>query len=142
MPYMVSSPIRSAVRSSPARYSNGPVASARRATISRIRSRTSPDIWVHDLERGTAARVTFDPASEMHPVWSPDGRLLFFSGDPGGEMPDLFRQDLTATKTELFLHTGSVKAPADVSPDGRFLLYIEQHGNQRDIAVLPLTGER
>ncbi len=100
------------------------------------------DIWVHDLERGTAARVTFDPASEMHPVWSPDGRLLFFSGDPGGEMPDLFRTDLTATKTELFLHTGSVKAPADVSPDGRFLLYIEQHGNQRDIAVLPLTGER
>lgn len=26
------------------------------------------DIWIHDLERDTATRVTFDPASETYPV--------------------------------------------------------------------------
>jgi dipeptidyl aminopeptidase/acylaminoacyl peptidase len=40
--------------------------------------RSQPDIWVEDLERGTAysAIKTLDP--DMSPVWSPDGRQLAF----------------------------------------------------------------
>jgi Tol biopolymer transport system component len=41
------------------------------------RSRNS-DIWIHDLRRNVSSRVTFDPAEDIGPVWSPDGRRLAY----------------------------------------------------------------
>jgi Tol biopolymer transport system component len=39
------------------------------------------DVWVHEPARGSATRLTFDPAADYAPVWSPDGKqLLFGSG--------------------------------------------------------------
>jgi Tol biopolymer transport system component len=38
------------------------------------------DIWVHDLERDTTTRFTFDPGNDTNPIWSPgDDRVLFQS---------------------------------------------------------------
>jgi dipeptidyl aminopeptidase/acylaminoacyl peptidase len=42
------------------------------------------DIWVFDLVRGTSMRLTFDPADDMDPLWSPDGRQIIFSSDREG----------------------------------------------------------
>jgi serine/threonine protein kinase len=100
------------------------------------------DLWVKDLERATSTRVTFDPWSEFSPVWSSDGHWLFFSGDQGGQPPDLFRVSLTDLKTEPLLRTQNPKEASDVSPDGRFLLYDDGGIGHRDIWVLPLTGEK
>jgi serine/threonine-protein kinase len=33
------------------------------------------DIWVYDIARGTPTRLTFGPAADRFPVWTPDGRL-------------------------------------------------------------------
>jgi eukaryotic-like serine/threonine-protein kinase len=35
------------------------------------------DVWVHDIARGTATRLTFDGGSR--PVWSPDGTQILYS---------------------------------------------------------------
>jgi Tol biopolymer transport system component len=37
------------------------------------------DIWVTDLKRGTSTRLTFDPADEFTPIWSPDDRWILYS---------------------------------------------------------------
>jgi serine/threonine protein kinase len=100
------------------------------------------DLWVKDLDQGTTTRVTFDPWSEFYPVWSRDGRRLFFSADQGGNKPDLFQIDLEDLKSETLLRSPDPKAATDVSPDGRFLLYDEGGKGARDIRVLPLTGEK
>ena len=34
------------------------------------------DIWIVDLIKGTSTRLTFDPASDRQPVWSPDGKWI------------------------------------------------------------------
>jgi hypothetical protein len=39
------------------------------------------DIWVWDLRRTTLIPVTFGPAIDTYPVWTPDGRRLIFSSD-------------------------------------------------------------
>ncbi len=39
------------------------------------------DIWVHELARGTARRLTFDPGSDQAPVWSPDGKQILFNSN-------------------------------------------------------------
>ncbi|MGE5276514.1 MAG: protein kinase domain-containing protein [Acidobacteriota bacterium] len=99
------------------------------------------DLWIEDLKRGTTERATFDPAGEFAPVWSPGGKRLFYAADVGGGPPDLFWLDRTSGKTALLFHQESIKIPADVSPDGRFLLYDESVRKQTLISVLPLTGE-
>jgi Tol biopolymer transport system component len=42
--------------------------------------REDGDLWVLDLERGSTARLTFDPAlHNQAPIWSPAGDRIFFS---------------------------------------------------------------
>ena len=36
------------------------------------------DIWIWDLARQTPTRFTFDPAPDIYPVWTPNGRQLAF----------------------------------------------------------------
>ncbi|MFY9560484.1 MAG: protein kinase, partial [Terriglobales bacterium] len=37
------------------------------------------DIWIHEPARDAARRLTFDPALEQTPNWSPDGKQILFS---------------------------------------------------------------
>ena len=101
------------------------------------------DLWVRDLERGTTTRATFEPWSEFNPVWSSDGTRLIFAADQGGQKPDLFEIGMgDSQKPSLLLHNDNPKAPLDLSADGRFLLYNEGPLGQRDLWILPLTGDR
>jgi Tol biopolymer transport system component len=100
------------------------------------------DLWVQDLQRGTQTRVTFDPSSEFSAVWSPDGLRLIYSSDRGGKKPDLYQVNLKDLKSDLLLPSIDPKSATDISPDGRFLLYNEGSLVQRDIRVLPLSGEK
>jgi Tol biopolymer transport system component len=42
------------------------------------------DVWVVDVDRGSARRVTAGPARERGPRWSSDGRRIVFSTEGGG----------------------------------------------------------
>jgi len=44
------------------------------------------DIWTIPAGGGTPVPVTQDPALDWNPVWSPDGRYLYFSSERGGSM--------------------------------------------------------
>ncbi len=41
--------------------------------------RKNSDLWALNLETRAPVRLTFDPANEGHPVWSPDGRWIYYS---------------------------------------------------------------
>jgi Tol biopolymer transport system component len=64
-----------------------------------------PDLWTIDLARGVATRVTFDPASDIDPVWSPDGRELLFSSSREGRRR-LYRKALQGNAPESPLGEG------------------------------------
>jgi Tol biopolymer transport system component len=100
------------------------------------------DVWVQDLERGTATRVNFGPASESFPAWAPDGRRIFFAADPGGMPPDLFGEDLASMKSERLPAGLGAKFVSDVSPDGRLLAYTRYNGGENMVEMLSLTGEK
>jgi Tol biopolymer transport system component/serine/threonine protein kinase len=42
------------------------------------------DIWVVPLSGGPSERITTDPASDIEPAWSHDGKQLAFASDRGG----------------------------------------------------------
>ncbi len=41
------------------------------------------DVWIHDLERGTLARLTTGEGHATDPVWSPDGKRLAYARRQG-----------------------------------------------------------
>jgi eukaryotic-like serine/threonine-protein kinase len=101
------------------------------------------DIWILDVERGTSRRLTFDPADESNPVWSPDGtRIAFFSDRRG--VREIYQKAADGSgEEELVLASkGQPLNLEDWSQDGRFLVYNAPMGlpNRQDLFLLPMSG--
>jgi len=80
-------------------------------------------VWMRDLDRGTAARVTYDDEDHMYPVWSPDGKSLAFttSRTAGSEVQRKLASGLgEEEQVAVFDRVGYLRA---WSPDGQFLVY-------------------
>jgi Tol biopolymer transport system component len=88
-----------------------------------ITTGSNADIWVSDVARGLRTRLTFDPASELEAVWSPDGRTIVFDSNRKGHR-DLYRKSANGSGEEEPLYMDNLeKYPTSISPDGKFLLY-------------------
>jgi hypothetical protein len=110
----------------------------RRAVATRDRPGGN-DLWLLDLERGSASRFTSASAFNVYPVWSPDGRTILFT--PAALK--LFRKDSRgSTDEQQVIEGANAQYANDWSRDGRFLIYQEiVPGTQRDLWVLPFTPE-
>jgi len=102
------------------------------------------DVWLMDAVRGNVTRVTSNPAIDIQPVWTPDGRSLVFSSNQRGNYC-LFKQAVDSPgSNELLLNNteGDFLSPRDVSADGQFLLYLASSPNTGwDIWAIALSGE-
>jgi Tol biopolymer transport system component len=96
------------------------------------------DIWLLDLAGRVPSRFTFDPATELESVWSPDGTRIVFNRSRNGRL-DLFEKTASGEGTEHLLFTDDVdKHPTSWSPDGKLLLYTA--GGVGDLWILPMSG--
>jgi Tol biopolymer transport system component len=112
------------------------------------RDRGLPDIWLHDLARGTASRFTFGPGANYYPVWSPDGsHIAFVSFRDGVVQP--FQKTTSGTGQDEILSKPVGEPPhatfvEDWSRDGRYLI-LGTFGDPKtktDVWVLPTFGDR
>jgi len=82
------------------------------------------DIWIKQLPRGPASRLTFDPGQDVRPRWRPDGRAVTFLSDRGGRASSVYQSMATGTGgAELLLH--HVQRPfweAQYTPDGEWIV--------------------
>lgn len=103
-------------------------------------------IWIQGVTRNTITRATFDPAEERNPVVSPDGSRVFFASDAASAGWDIYEAPLDASEPpKLLVSAPNAQIPDDISPDGRFLLYMSnqnQTATKQDLWILPLTGDR
>ena len=93
-------------------------------------------IWLGQaMGNANESRLTTEPLGGSAPVWSPDGKILVFTGMDG----NLYRKDASGGADEqLLLKSENPKYASDWSRDGRFLFYTEGGANaQGDIWVLP-----
>jgi len=91
----------------------------------------SMDIWIYDLKRNVPTRLTFDPGIDAMPVWSPDGQMVYFGSDRGGQFFKLYRKGSNGLgDAELVYGTDSSHiGPSDITPDGtRMLIHQVQNG--------------
>jgi serine/threonine protein kinase len=98
------------------------------------------DIWIHDLERGTAMPLTHRDNSSF-PIWTGDGkRVAFSSGLPDS---NIFWKaaDGSGTDEQLTVSRHTQFANS-FSPDGKVLAFVEYSGSGSDIWIQPLEGDR
>ena len=100
------------------------------------------DIWLVDIARGIPSRLTFDPASDVNPVWSPDGSRILFSSQREGVSNLYQKLSSGAGQDESLLKSDDTKLPNDWSSDGRYILYQALGQGDFDLWVLPLFEER
>ena len=79
------------------------------------------DVWMLDGSR--MSRLTFDPAVDTRPIWSPEGERIVFRSNRAGP-GDLYVTRTSSAGSEQPLVTSDrAKNPMSWSKDGRFLLY-------------------
>jgi dipeptidyl aminopeptidase/acylaminoacyl peptidase len=115
-----------------------------RVALNRMDAGTAtPDIWIFDVLRSGRRRLTFDAATDMTPVWSPDGRRVAFASDRLGFSSLYVKNADGSGGDELLLKTDGNVLPTSWSPDGRYLAYQYYKGaGSSDLYALPLTGAR
>jgi serine/threonine-protein kinase len=81
------------------------------------------DVWVADVARGTISRLSFDPAEDETPIWSPDGRTVAWSATRGEVARGIFRRAADGSgKEELVWSLQKHAHLRDWMPDGKALI--------------------
>ncbi|MEE9562905.1 MAG: protein kinase, partial [Thermoanaerobaculia bacterium] len=117
------------------------------AYTARWKDPTHMDIRTIPAGGGESVAVTDDVATDWSPVWSPDGRYLYFASDRGGSM-NLWRIPVDEVTGEALGEPQPITTPAtflahlSLSADGRTIAYnsVLMTQNVQKLAVDPDTG--
>ena len=98
------------------------------------------DLWLWDLARATLTRLTFEPAQDSNPVWTPDGRRLLFNSTRAGES-NLYVQAADGTGSATRLTEGAnAQYPTGTTAQGTRVVFTETTPTRaRDLRLLKLT---
>ncbi len=107
----------------------------------------SPKIWLHDMNRGTLSKQSMEAFLVASPVWSPKGDYFVYRTNRSGVI-DLWKRDLVTGKVSDVFTDAQRRAhgdsgnyvPADISSDGKHLIYTTAGTSGYDIYSMPLDG--
>ena len=94
------------------------------------------DVWIYSLPGDSVKRMTFDPAIDAAPVWSPDGKQIVFASGRKKAF-DLFVKTTDAAEEEHVISNdeGEDSYPNSWSRDGKFILFM--YGKELRYLIYP-----
>jgi dipeptidyl aminopeptidase/acylaminoacyl peptidase len=134
----------------PADYSNPAISPDQKmVAVGKVDPQTKTrDIWVNDLQRGTSSRLTFDPADDFNPTWSPDGARIAFSSNRKGHRDIYMKAASGVGEEQVLAESAEEKTVEDWSVDGQFLVWgVDATGYEwlfsfRDHKILPFLQSK
>lgn len=94
--------------------------------------------FINSDGKGEPRRMTFSPAIDTEPNFSPDGELLLFTSDRGGS-PQIYSMPVKGGEARRLTFEGSYNVTPRFSPDGRSFTFIQRNGGRFNVAVQDLT---
>jgi eukaryotic-like serine/threonine-protein kinase len=99
------------------------------------------DIWVADLQKGTSARFTFDPAEDVAATWSPDGSAIAYrSAIVGITLHIKNVRGLDPAKILLQRQGQDDIVPNSWTRDGQVIGTLQLAAGGADLILMPVTG--
>ena len=96
------------------------------------------DVFLIDME-GAVSKVTSAISLDFNPVWSRDGRQIFYQSNNSRINS---RSVAEGTPEQILLKEPTMIYPSDVSPDGSVLLYSRATGPSMDLWYVSLAADR
>jgi serine/threonine-protein kinase len=100
------------------------------------------DIWIYEWARDAMSRLTFDPGTDMDPLWLDASHLVFHRQGVSAEGRQMLRQPADGTGEAKRLVEGPSPFAESWHPSGKL---IAAHDSGRptspDLVILPLTGD-
>ena len=90
--------------------------------VVQARENDSLDIWVHEVARGLKRRLTFDPANENRPTWTPRGDKISFSSERDGSQDVFIKPADGSGEAEPLLANPEGEYGYEWSADGKYLV--------------------
>jgi serine/threonine-protein kinase len=99
---------------------------------------TGRDLWVWDLQRRTAMRLT-SSHSDFFPVWTPDGRRLIWASGRAGAM-NVYTAPADGTgQVQRLTDSPMPQRPMSITPDGKaVVLEVDRPGRGQALTLLDL----
>jgi Tol biopolymer transport system component len=99
-------------------------------------------LWMADFARGAISGFTSNEHEDQSPVWSADGRFIYF-GRNAGKSSALYVKDADGSAPErLVLSAPEEREAQDVTPDGRRLVFSQRDpANGSDLWTMSTSGE-
>jgi Tol biopolymer transport system component len=92
-----------------------------------------------DADGGNQTRLTFDPAGEMHPDFSPDGTRIAFASNRDGNN-EIYVMDADGGNVARLTNDPAEDMRPDWSPDGAKILFNSDRDGNREIYVMNADG--
>ena len=98
------------------------------------------DIWTMDIDSGATQKITAIPGLQHEPVWSPDGKSIYFLSGQGGQFHDIWRVDVDSRATTQLtvnqLYHFDIAVRDDVA-----MVYSSNRGTHYDLWWMEEKGE-
>ena len=113
----------------------------KKVAVSRFVPGVGWELYLYDYKMQSPARITRNGlAMDLRPVWSSDGRFIYFSSDVSG-ISNIYRWALVSKQMVRMTNVLTGVGQPAVSNDGQKLWMRYYNGNGYEIREMPLEGE-